>query len=90
LLPTTSGNSVAANAKVGQSFGVNLPQQPKGTSITYSFIGPNKKMITLVSTTLKSTGKINLPMLAFKTPGKYTLQIKIGKIIKNITITVKK
>ena len=89
-LPSTQATTFATSSKVGQTISLVVPSQPKGTVVSFSFIGPGNKAIVLVSTTLKSAGKVNLPVLSFKIPGKYKLLVKIGKISKTITVTVKK
>ena len=89
-IPQSRAASISTTAKVGEPLSITIPTQPKGTLVSYSFIGPNKKVITLVSITLKKNGRVNLPSLAFKAAGKYTLQVKIGKITKTLVVTVKK
>ena len=89
-IPQSRAASISTTAKVGEPLSITIPTQPKGTLVSYSFIGPNKKVITLVSITLKNNGRVNLPSLAFKAAGKYTLQVKIGKITKTLVVTVKK
>ena len=89
-IPQSRAASISTTAKVGEPLSITIPTQPKGTLVSFSFIGPNKKVITLVSITLKNNGRVNLPSLAFKAAGKYTLQVKIGKITKTLVVTVKK
>jgi hypothetical protein len=75
---------------VGKAFVLALPKEPGGTTISLTYLGPNKKYVTVSSSTLKSASAVNLPAIAFKSPGKFTLLLKIGKATKTITVTVKK
>jgi hypothetical protein len=90
ILPSTQATTFATSSKVGQAISLLVPSQPKGTVVSFSFIGLGNKAILLVSTTLKSAGQVDLPVLSFKIPGKYKLLVKIGRISKTITVTVKK
>jgi hypothetical protein len=87
---TSKSGVVVASTNVGKAFTVLLPTQPKGTAVSLSYVGPGNKVTTLAASTTKSAGAVNLPAVAFKTPGKYTLTVKVGKITKTITVTVKK
>ena len=86
----SKGTNVALAAKVGHPVVLALPKVPSGTGITYSYKTPAGKLITFVSTVTKGSSTTNLPGLSFKTPGTYVLTVKIGKVTRHVTVTIKK
>ena len=86
----SKNSAVSASTSTGRAFTISLPKQSAGTKVSLSFVGKNHKLVTLSSSVLKVSSVPSIPAVAFKTPGKYSLLLTIGKTTKTITITVKK
>ena len=89
-LVNTKSSTVSASTSTGRAFTISLPKQSIGTKVSLSFVGANHKVVTLSSSVLKVSSVPSIPAVAFKTPGKYSLLLTIGKTTQTITITVKK
>lgn len=86
----SKSSSVSTSIAIGKAISISLPKVPTGTKISYLFVGPKNKLVTISSATTKTVSAGTLPLIAFKAPGKYTLVVTVGKVTKTITVTVKK
>ena len=82
---TVKSDSVAATTKAPVK--ITIPNIPKGVVVTTSMKLPNGQIIMIAKS--KSDGKFTLPALSFKTPGTYTLLVKVGSKVKRIKVVIK-
>jgi hypothetical protein len=62
----------------------------KGTTVVTSLKMPDGKTVQVSSIKTTKSGQFTAPSLLLKKAGTYTLQIKIGKTIKSVKVTVKR
>jgi hypothetical protein len=74
----------------GKALAVTLPSVAKGITVVTSLKMPDGKTVQVSSIKTKKSGQFTVPSLLLKKAGTYTLQIKFGKTVKSVKITVRK
>lgn len=85
---TTTSKILTVTA--GKALAVTLPSVAKGITVVTSLKMPDGKTVQVSSIKTKKSGQFTVPSLLLKKAGTYTLQIKFGKTVKSVKITVKK
>ena len=85
---TTTSKSLTVTK--GKAVAVTLPSVAKGATVVTSLKMPDGKTVQVSSIKTKKSGQFTVPSLLLKKAGTYTLQIKIGKTVRSVKITVKK
>jgi hypothetical protein len=87
---TLKTTSKSLTVTAGKALAVTLPSIAKGVTVVTSLKMPNGKTVQVSSIKTKKSGQFTVPSLLLKKAGTYTLQIKFGKTVKSVKITVRK